>query len=144
MLTDAAFGNAMVVHAAFGGSTNLLLHVPAIAHAAGLRRPTVADWMRVNRAGSAAGGCAAEWAGWVCYGAGVSGWRRAGGDAASARGGAAGYCDAMTATGRRWRESGLVGAERAAARAEGESAGAGWDRCGGCDYVAGSGDGGAG
>ncbi len=29
----------MVVHAAFGGSTNLLLHIPAIAHAAGLRRP---------------------------------------------------------------------------------------------------------
>ena len=36
----------MVVHAAFGGSTNLLLHVPAIAHAAGLRGPTVDDWMR--------------------------------------------------------------------------------------------------
>ena len=26
----------MLVHAAFGGSTNLLLHIPAIAHAAGL------------------------------------------------------------------------------------------------------------
>ena len=26
----------MVVHAAFGGSTNLILHVPAIAYAAGL------------------------------------------------------------------------------------------------------------
>ena len=39
----------MVVHAAFGGSTNLLLHVPAIAHAAGLRRPTVDDWTDVNR-----------------------------------------------------------------------------------------------
>ncbi len=39
----------MVVHAAFGGSTNLLLHVPAIAHAAGLRRPTVDDWEAVNR-----------------------------------------------------------------------------------------------
>jgi putative YjhG/YagF family dehydratase len=37
------------VHAAFGGSTNLLLHVPAIAHAAGLRRPTIDDWMAVNR-----------------------------------------------------------------------------------------------
>ena len=33
-----------------GGSTNLLLHIPAIAHAAGLRRPTVDDWTRVNRA----------------------------------------------------------------------------------------------
>jgi putative YjhG/YagF family dehydratase len=50
ILTDAAIRNAMVLHAAFGGSTNLLLHVPAIAHAAGLRRPTVADWTAVNRA----------------------------------------------------------------------------------------------
>jgi putative YjhG/YagF family dehydratase len=49
ILTQAAFENAMVVYAAFGGSTNLLLHVPAIAHAAGLKRPEVADWMRVNR-----------------------------------------------------------------------------------------------
>ena len=50
VLTDAAVRNAMVVHAAFGGSTNLLLHVPAIAHAAGLRRPSAADWAAVNRA----------------------------------------------------------------------------------------------
>lgn len=49
ILTDASIRNAMVVHAAFGGSTNLLLHLPAIAHAAGLRRPTVEDWMAVNR-----------------------------------------------------------------------------------------------
>ncbi len=49
ILTDAAIRNAMVVHAAFGGSTNLLLHVPAIAHAAGLRRPTVEDWTEINR-----------------------------------------------------------------------------------------------
>ena len=48
ILSDQAVGNAMVVHAAFGGSTNLLLHIPAIAHAAGLRRPTVEDWHRVN------------------------------------------------------------------------------------------------
>ena len=40
----------LLVHAAFGGSTNLLLHIPAIAHAAGLRPPTVEDWIRVNRA----------------------------------------------------------------------------------------------
>jgi putative YjhG/YagF family dehydratase len=39
----------MVVHAAVGGSTNLVLHVPAIAHAAGLPRPTVGDWARINR-----------------------------------------------------------------------------------------------
>ena len=50
ILTDAAVRNAMVVFAAFGGSTNLLLHVPAIAHAAGLRRPGRADWEQVNRA----------------------------------------------------------------------------------------------
>jgi putative YjhG/YagF family dehydratase len=49
ILTDAAVRNAMVVHAAFGGSTNLLLHVPAIAHAAGLRRPVVEEWMEINR-----------------------------------------------------------------------------------------------
>ena len=49
ILTDASIRNAMVVHAAFGGSTNLLLHIPAIAHAAGLRRPTVDDWIDVNR-----------------------------------------------------------------------------------------------
>lgn len=49
ILTEAALHNAMAVHAAFGGSTNFLLHLPAIAHAAGLRRPTVEDWIRVNR-----------------------------------------------------------------------------------------------
>ena len=49
ILTDAALRNAMVLHAAFGGSTNLLLHIPAIAHAGGLRRPTVADWTHINR-----------------------------------------------------------------------------------------------
>jgi putative YjhG/YagF family dehydratase len=49
VLTDAAIRNAMVLHAAFGGSTNLLLHVPAIAHAAGLLRPLAADWAVVNR-----------------------------------------------------------------------------------------------
>jgi putative YjhG/YagF family dehydratase len=49
ILTDAAVENAMVTHAAFGGSTNLILHLPAVAHAAGLRRPTAEDWTRVNR-----------------------------------------------------------------------------------------------
>jgi putative YjhG/YagF family dehydratase len=49
ILTDASVANAMIVHAAFGGSTNLILHIPAIAHAAGLRRPTVDDWHRINR-----------------------------------------------------------------------------------------------
>ncbi len=50
ILTPEAVENAMVLHAAFGGSTNLLLHLPAVAHAAGLPRPTVEDWARVNRA----------------------------------------------------------------------------------------------
>jgi len=49
IVTDAAVRNAMVIHAAFGGSTNLLLHLPAVAHAAGLRRPTVEEWSDVNR-----------------------------------------------------------------------------------------------
>jgi len=49
VLTEASLQNAMVLHAAFGGSTNLLLHVPAIAYSAKLPRPTAADWARVNR-----------------------------------------------------------------------------------------------
>jgi putative YjhG/YagF family dehydratase len=49
IVTAAAVRNAMVVHAAVGGSTNLLLHLTAVAHAAGLRRPTVEDWREVNR-----------------------------------------------------------------------------------------------
>ncbi len=50
ILTPAAIRNAMVVHAACGGSTNLLLHIPAIAHAAGLPRPTVDDWHAIKSA----------------------------------------------------------------------------------------------
>ena len=50
IVTSAAIENAMLVHAAFGGSTNLLLHVPAIAAAAGLEPPAVEDWIRINRA----------------------------------------------------------------------------------------------
>jgi xylonate dehydratase len=49
IVTDASVTNAMVLHAAFGGSMNLILHLPAIAHAAGLRRPTAQDWARVSR-----------------------------------------------------------------------------------------------
>jgi putative YjhG/YagF family dehydratase len=49
ILTPASVANAMTVHAAFGGSTNLLLHLPAIAHAAGLPQPTVDDWIAINR-----------------------------------------------------------------------------------------------
>ena len=35
----------MLLHAAFGGSTNLLLHIPALAHAAGLE---AADGRRLD------------------------------------------------------------------------------------------------
>lgn len=49
ILTENAFRNAMAVHAAFGGSTNLLLHIPAIAHAAGIKRPSIQDWIDLNR-----------------------------------------------------------------------------------------------
>lgn len=49
IVTPAAIRNAMIAHAAFGGSTNLLLHIPAIAHAAGLARPVVEDWNAINR-----------------------------------------------------------------------------------------------
>lgn len=50
ILTEAALKNAMLVFAACGGSTNLLLHIPAIAHCAKLPIPTVEDWIQVHRA----------------------------------------------------------------------------------------------
>ena len=50
ILTPDSIENALVTHAACGGSTNLIMHLPAIAHAAGLRRPTADDWRRVNAA----------------------------------------------------------------------------------------------
>lgn len=46
--TETSIRNAMAVHAAFGGSTNLLLHIPAIAFSAGVPRPTVSDWQEIN------------------------------------------------------------------------------------------------
>src|SRR5438445_876232 len=49
ILTEAAVHNAMAVHAAFGGSTNLLIHTPAIAFHAGVKRPTIDDWTAINR-----------------------------------------------------------------------------------------------
>lgn len=49
ILTDDALHNAMVVHAACGGSTNLLLHIPAVMFEAKRRRPTVDDWNVLNR-----------------------------------------------------------------------------------------------
>ena len=48
VLSDAAIENALAVHSAFGGSTNLIMHLPAVAHQAGLKRPGVDDWRRFN------------------------------------------------------------------------------------------------
>jgi putative YjhG/YagF family dehydratase len=49
IITDGSVRNAMAVHAAMGGSTNLLIHLPAIAYAAGLKIPEVDDWAQMNR-----------------------------------------------------------------------------------------------
>jgi putative YjhG/YagF family dehydratase len=48
VVTEGAVRNAMAAYAAVGGSTNFLLHLPAIAHAAGLPAPALADWKAVN------------------------------------------------------------------------------------------------
>jgi putative YjhG/YagF family dehydratase len=48
VVTEGALHNAMAVYAAVGGSTNFLLHLPAIAHAAGLAVPALAEWKDVN------------------------------------------------------------------------------------------------
>ena len=60
LVTDQALHNAMVVHAAFGGSTNLILHVPAIAHAAGRKRPRGGGLGPDQSRGAALGRCAAQ------------------------------------------------------------------------------------
>ncbi len=49
IVTPAAIRNAMAIHSAFGGSTNLLLHIPAVAYAAGLEIPSVEEWIAINR-----------------------------------------------------------------------------------------------
>jgi putative YjhG/YagF family dehydratase len=49
VLSEASIRNAMAVFAAVGGSTNLVIHLPAVAFSAGLRRPTLDDWTDVNR-----------------------------------------------------------------------------------------------
>jgi len=48
IMTYEAFQNAMVVHAAIGGSTNALLHLPAIAHELEIDLP-LEDFDRINR-----------------------------------------------------------------------------------------------
>ena len=49
VLTDAAVRNAMIVHAAFGGSTNLCCTCRRSRTRPDCRRPTVDDWSEVNR-----------------------------------------------------------------------------------------------
>jgi putative YjhG/YagF family dehydratase len=49
ILTPAAIRNAMITHAACGGSSNLIIHLTAIAYHAGLERPTVKEWDEINR-----------------------------------------------------------------------------------------------
>ena len=49
ILSPEALENALVVHAACGGSMNLVIHLPAVAFHAGLRRPSADDWARINR-----------------------------------------------------------------------------------------------
>ena len=115
ILTAASIHNAMVVHAAFGGSTNLLLHIPAIAHAAGLPRPTVEDWIAVNREcrGWSMRCPTARWGIPPC---GVPRRRRAGSDAALARAGFA-RMDCLTVDRRDvGRNARLVGDIRRAGR----------------------------
>jgi dihydroxy-acid dehydratase len=48
ILTREAFENAIVLHAAIGGSTNALLHLPAVAHELGLE-VTIDDFDRIHR-----------------------------------------------------------------------------------------------
>ncbi len=47
ILTAEAFKNAMAVHAAIGGSTNVVIHLPAIAGELGIEIP-LADWNRIS------------------------------------------------------------------------------------------------
>jgi dihydroxy-acid dehydratase len=48
ILTREAFENAIILHAATGGSTNALLHLPVIAHEAGIDI-TIDDFDRIHR-----------------------------------------------------------------------------------------------
>ena len=48
ILTRDAFENAIILHAAIGGSTNALLHIPVIAHEAGVE-VTIDDFDRIHR-----------------------------------------------------------------------------------------------
>lgn len=49
IITEDALHNAMVVHAAMGGSSNLLIHLPAIVKMAGVDTPDAEYWEEINR-----------------------------------------------------------------------------------------------
>ena len=49
IITEDALHNAMVVHAAMGGSSNLLLHLPAVVRMAGVKTPDAEYWEKINR-----------------------------------------------------------------------------------------------
>ncbi len=49
LFTEQSFRNAMTVFLSFGGSTNLFLHIAAVAHAAGVKRPAINDWIELNK-----------------------------------------------------------------------------------------------
>ena len=49
ILSAASIRNAMITHAACGGSSNPIIHLAAIAYHAGLERPTVKEWDEINR-----------------------------------------------------------------------------------------------
>ena len=128
VVTDAAIRNAMVVHAAFGGSTNLLLHIPAIAFAAGLRRPTVDDWHEVNLKVPRLVSVLAQRAVLSSDGAGLSGRRRARGHA-SPEGARSARSVGHDRFGRAARtRARVVGDERAPQGAARPAVRAGWSR----------------
>ena len=81
VLTQASLENAMVAHAAFGGSTNLLLHLPAIAYSAGLKRPSGRRLGKSESRDSPPGRRPAQRSPQLCHRAGLSRRRTARSDA---------------------------------------------------------------
>ena len=89
ILTDGALENAMTVHAAFGGSTNLLLHIPAVAPCRRVAPPHDRGLAKDKPADTPAGRRVAEWSDGLSHGHCLPCRRCAGSDAAPARSGLA-------------------------------------------------------
>ncbi len=117
VLTDHAIENAMLVHAAFGGSTNLLIHIPAIAHAAGLRAPHGRGLAQGQRVGAPPGRRAPERPAPPPDRARLPRRGRARGDAAPARARPAPHGRTHRGGPHARRGAGRVGRQRAAAPA---------------------------